>query len=329
MVLSSVGRRDYYEILGIAPGANTDSITDAFHRLARRYHPDRSKESDAEDRFKEITEAYSVLSDPGKRAEYDVAHMAEPYLSGRPGRNHFFTVGVGVDADGLSRVFLGARGGAASRTGSDIRLEVEIPLRAADSATQQVVEYTRLFPCAACQGRGARADTALRLCPVCGGTGHPLGTGWPGEIFGSCGTACERCDGTGMVVGQGCPTCGGGGQCPGRERLKVRIPAGVEDGTVLRVRGRGLGGMPGDRAGDLYLVVRMASDPDFLRCGPDLWHRESISVADAVLGVHRDIICLGQTIRLDVAAGHPTRDSTAPRQPRAASPSCRWCRRPR
>ena len=158
MVLSSVGRRDYYEILGIAPGANTDSITDAFHRLARRYHPDRSKESDAEDRFKEITEAYSVLSDPGKRAEYDVAHMAEPYSSGRPGRNHFFTVGVGVDADGLSRVFLGARDGAASRTGSDIRLEVEIPLRAAASATRT----------------GSRVHPPLSLCRL-PGPGRPGG----------------------------------------------------------------------------------------------------------------------------------------------------------
>ena len=107
----------------------------------------------------------------------------------------------------------------------------------------------------------------------------------------------------GWSLGRDVQPAEAGASAPGREWLKVRIPAGVEDGTVLRVRGRGLGGMPGDRAGDLYLVVRMVSDPDFLRCGPDLWHRESISVADALLGVHRDIICLGQTIRLDVPPG--------------------------
>ena len=304
MVLSPVGQRDYYEILGIPRDANADAITAAFHQLARRYHPDQSKESDAEDRFKEITEAYTVLSDPDKRAEYDAARIAEEYPFGQPGRNHSFTVGPSLDADVLNRLFLRRRGGARSRTGSDIRLEVEIPLGAVASATEQTVEYSRLFTCTACQGRGARAGTSLRLCPACGGSGQPLQTLRHDEATPTEDTACERCGGTGLVVDQECPTCGGGGLCPGREWLKVRIPPGVEDGTVLRVRGQGLPGpMPGDKMGDLYLVVRTAPDPDFVRSGPDLWHRESISVADAALGVHRDIVCLGQTIRIDVLPG--------------------------
>jgi molecular chaperone DnaJ len=278
MVLSPVGHRDYYEILGIPPESSAETITDAFHRLARRYHPDRSTELDAEERFKDITEAYSVLSDPAKRAEYDAARVAERYPS-RPARwSHFFTVGVGVDADGLNRVCLGATGGTPSSTASDLRLEVRIPSRAAASATEQVVEYSCLSPCAACHGRGARSGTALRLCPVCGGTGHQLRSEGPNEIFGSRGTACERCDGTGLVVGQRCPACGGGGLCPGREWLKVRIPAGVEDGAVLRVRGRGLPGpMPGDPSGDLYLVVRI---------GPD---RRSGRPQDALMGAVRPV----------------------------------------
>jgi DnaJ-class molecular chaperone len=139
MVLSPVGHRDYYRILKVPPESNAETITGAFRRLARRYHPDRSTESDAEERFKEITEAYSVLSDPVRRAGYDAARMAELYPSRPARRSHFFSVGAGMDADGLNRVCLGATGGTPSRTASDIRLEVEIPLRAAASATEQVV----------------------------------------------------------------------------------------------------------------------------------------------------------------------------------------------
>jgi molecular chaperone DnaJ len=311
MVVSPVEHRDYYEILGVPREATAETIKAAFHQLARRYHPDRSKEADAEERFEEISEAYSVLSDTGRRAEYDRSRpeptagerATDRFGSPRPGR--LFTFGLNLDGDRLMRPCAATEGGVDPfGRGPDIRLEIEIPLDSVAKGVEQTVEYSRLFSCPACGGGGTRPGSRLRLCAGCGGAGRvPAISRRPDSVVGPM-MACQQCGGTGLVIDDHCPDCSGSGMRPGREWLKVRIPPGIEDGTVLRVRGRGLPGRgPYGRLGDLYLVVRSAPDPGLVRSGADLWRREAIPVTDAVLGVRLDVTCLGQTFGLDVPPG--------------------------
>jgi molecular chaperone DnaJ len=300
MVLPSVEHPDYYEILGVPRNADAQAIKNAFHRLARRYHPDRSQEPGAEARFKEITEAYTVLSDPARRAEYDdgprdaLSDMRRADASRVPGHRRLFTFGLNPDDDFFIHTFINRRHmGDPAERGADIRLEVEVPLEAVAAGTEHTVDYSRLLSCPTCGGRGSRPGTFLRLCSTCGGVGR-LATR----------TTCQQCGGTGLVVDEVCPDCAGGGLRPGREWLRVRIPAGVEDGAVLRVRGRGMPGQARGAAwGDLYLTVRSAPDPHLVRRGADLWYRASIPVAEAVLGTHLEVACLGQVVMVEVPPG--------------------------
>jgi molecular chaperone DnaJ len=300
MVLPSVEHSDYYEILGVPRNADAQAIKNAFHRLARRYHPDRSQEPGAEGRFKEITEAYTVLSDPARRAEYDdgpgdvSSDMRRADASRAPRYRRPFTFGLNPDDELFIHTFINGRHvGDPAERGADIRLEVEVPLEAVAAGTEHTVDYRRLLSCPTCGGRGSRPGTSVRLCSMCGGAGRLTAR-----------TTCQPCGGTGLVVDEVCPDCAGGGLRPGREWLKVRIPAGVEDGTVLRVRGRGMPGRaPGADWGDLFLTVRSAPDPHLVRRGADLWYRASIPVAEAVLGTHLEVRCLGQVVMVEVPPG--------------------------
>jgi molecular chaperone DnaJ len=300
MVQPAVEHSDYYQILGVPRDADAEAIKNAFHRLARRYHPDRSRESGAEARFKEITEAYTVLSDSARRAEYDAGPCEPSSDIGRmdafrpPGHRRLFTFGLNLDEDPFIHAFINRRHvGDPAERGADIRVEVEVPLEAVATGTEHTVEYSRLFTCPTCGGHGSRRGTSLRLCPTCGGAGRLAAL-----------TTCYGCGGTGLVVDDVCPDCSGGGLRPGREWLKIRIPAGVEEGTVLRARGKGMPGqIPGAPWGDLYLIVRSAPDPHLVRSGADLWYRASLPVAEAVLGTHLEVACLGQTVTVEVPPG--------------------------
>jgi molecular chaperone DnaJ len=289
--------RDYYDVLGVPRDADEKRIKDAFRELALKYHPDRDKSPGAEERFKEIAEAYAVLSDPKKRAAYDArgfagvaGYSSEDLFGGIDFADLFRDLGFGLDLGGetlFDRFFRRRRAGPAR--GADIEVQLAVPLERIHRGGDEVVQYARPVACPACQGSGAAPGTRPRRCAECGGSGRKVVTrgGKRGETAVRLQqiSVCPACGGRGEIVDRLCPACGGRGEVQRAERLTVRVPAGAEEGMALRVPAHGLpseerGGVPGD----LYVIVRSAPDARFERDGADLWRSETIDVADAVLG---------------------------------------------
>ena len=309
-------RRDYYEVLGVARDASHKAIKDAFRSLAMKYHPDRNKAPDAEEKFKEIAEAYAVLSDPGKRAQYDhggfagVADFtAEDLFGGIDFGDIFGDMGFGFDfgAGGIfDRLFRHRRPGPAR--GQDLEVELRVPLERIDTGGEETLRYSRAVRCATCGGSGAKPGTEPRRCEACGGSGHRVISHDQKREKGSVRfqqvTLCPECDGRGTLIDHPCPDCQGRGQVEKEEALKVQIPAGIEEGTALRIRGHG---MPGETAsappGDLFVTVRSAPDARFERVGADLWRRETLEVVDAVLGTRLQVPTLTGEVEVRVPSG--------------------------
>jgi molecular chaperone DnaJ len=305
---STLSTRDYYEVLGVGRDADAEAIKAAFHRLARRYHPDRSSEPDAEERFKEVAEAYAVLSDPAKRAEYDAGGATSP--AGYTTEDLL----AGIDFHDLldlggalfGRLFnVQDGGGAAMPTrGADVRADLEVPLAAVATGTEAPVRFGRTQTCPTCRGSGAKPGTAPSLCGACRGSGRRTITGQRAKVLFRHMLTCEQCSGTGRVVLYRCPACSGRGNGPVQETITVKIPPGIEEGTVLRVRGRGQPSpIAGGSAGDLQIVVHSAPHPDFERRGADLWGRHTIPVTDAALGTNLTIASLQDTALVRIPAG--------------------------
>ena len=309
-------RRDYYEVLGVARDASHKAIKDAFRSLAMKYHPDRNKAPDAEEKFKEIAEAYAVLSDPGKRAQYDhggfagVADFtAEDLFGGIDFGDIFGDMGFGFDfgAGGIfDRLFRHRRPGPAR--GQDLEVELRVPLERIDTGGEETLRFSRTVRCATCAGSGAKPGTEPRRCEACGGSGHRVISHDQKREKGSVRfqqvTLCPECDGRGTLIDHPCPDCQGRGQVEKEEALKVQIPAGIEEGTALRIRGHG---MPGETAsappGDLFVTVRSAPDARFERVGADLWRRETLEVVDAVLGTRLQVPTLTGEVEVRVPSG--------------------------
>ena len=301
--------RDYYEVLGVPRDADGKAIKDAFRQLALKYHPDRNKEPGATDRFKEIAEAYAVLSDPKKRAEYDargyagVAGFSPEDLFGGINFEDIFG-GLGFDFGGPSvfdRLF---RRGAAPRQGESLEVTLTVPLERVLTGGEETVRVSRPAPCQACQGSGAKAGTKPRACAKCGGSGQLVRSQRKGGVSLQQITTCPECVGRGTIIDTPCPECGGKGQVARDESLTVRIPVGVEEGMVLRVPGHGLPGeKPGVPPGDLFVVVRTADDPRFERHGRDLYRVETVDIVDAVLGTSIDVPTLDGQVSVKVPAG--------------------------
>jgi molecular chaperone DnaJ len=283
-------KRDYYEVLGVPRDAKDKQIKDAFRRLALKYHPDRSNEPDAEERFKEIAEAYAVLSDPAKRAEYDAGGFAG--VAGFSPEDLFAGLdlsdllgGFGLGGAGLFEHLFGSRRPRRPARGADIEVPLVVPLATVLTGGHERVTIRRPGRCRACDGTGARAGTEPRRCPDCAATGQRRTTSRQGNVVVQQVTTCATCGGRGQVVDEPCPACGGRGTQDQKDTVKVTVPAGVEEGTALRIPGRGMPGPePGAAPGDAYVVVTSAADPRFLRRGRDLWHSEEIDAVDAVLG---------------------------------------------
>jgi molecular chaperone DnaJ len=285
-------QRDYYEVLGVPRDAEPAAIKDAFRRLALKYHPDRNKEPGAEERFKEIAEAYAVLSDPKKRRDYDAGGFAR--VAGLSPEDLF----GGIDLDDLLGGW-GLGGGLFDRffrrragppRGEDIEALLEVPLERVMGGGEETVRIRRPAACSACAGTGARAGTTPRRCERCQGTGQHVSRRQEGGVMFQQITPCAPCRGAGRIIDQPCPECGGRGEVEREETLTVKVPAGVEEGMVLRVAGHGLPSPePRGRPGDLLVVVRSAPDSRFERAGADLWRVESVPVAEAVLGVTREV----------------------------------------
>jgi molecular chaperone DnaJ len=292
---TTTAQRDYYEILGVPRDADEKTIKNAFRRLALKYHPDRSTEPDAEERFKQIAEAYAVLSDPRKRAEYD-AHgfpgvagfTPDDLWSGIDFGDIFEDLGFpGFDAGGgLFERLVGRRRGPPR--GVDIEVPLAVSLGRVATGGQETVTIRRPGPCPSCTGSGAKSGTSPRTCPACGGSGRRVTSRGRGGVVVQQVTACVSCGGTGVVIDEPCPSCRGRGQVERCDTVTVQIPPGIEEGTALRIPGYGAASPArGGTAGDAYVVVRTIPDPRFVRHGADLWHRVELTVPEAVLGATR------------------------------------------
>jgi len=311
-------QRDYYEVLGVSRDADAKAIKDAFRELALMYHPDRNKSPDAEARFKEIAEAYAILSDPKKRADYDTrgfagvaGFSAEDLFSGIDFGDIFGDMGFGFDLGGgglFDSLFRRHRRPAGPAKGSDLEVRLTIPLEKVNSGGDETVHFTRPMSCPTCHGTRAKPGTEPRKCEACNGSGQQVTTRQETKKKGSISfqqiTICPVCHGQGTFIDHPCETCRGRGEVEKDDNLKVTIPAGVDEGTALRIPGHGLpssdvGGQPGD----LYVIVRSKRDPRFERHGADLWRMETIEITDAVLGTKLKTPILNGSVEVTVPPG--------------------------
>lgn len=294
---------DYYEILGVARGASDDEIKRAYRALARKHHPDVAHDkSKAEHRFKEINEAYEVLSDPGKRAQYDRFGIAGNGASGMD-----FGFGTGAFGDIFDMFFGGVRAAQAQRAGpergADLRYDLEVTLEEVYAGATKEIVFDRLTACDTCKGSGAAPGTIVTACERCAGSGIVRTTRQTplGQIVTQ--SPCSRCGGEGHLVVQPCEDCSGRGRAEHETRLTVNVPAGVEGGSRLRVAGNGEGGTRGGPAGDLYVYFTVVPHSLFRRNGRETFVDIPISFPQAAMGATVQAPSLGGVVDIDVPAG--------------------------
>ncbi len=293
---------DYYEVLGVGRDADPETLKKAFRNQAIKYHPDRNPEPGAEDRFKLVNEAYTVLSDPKRRSLYDRFGHQAPGVG--PSSDPF---SGGVDAGNWRDIFGGdlfeelfgafMRRGAA-RHGSDVTVEVQLSLEEIAAGARKDVTYRRRVPCKTCDGSGARDGRAAK-CRTCGGAGQVRGN----RGFIPTLEACPGCLGTGREVVDPCPRCDGTGLLRQEVTIEVRIPSGVAAGHKLRLDGEGQLGRHGGQPGDLYVVIGVADHPLFERQGDDLLCEVPISFPQAALGTRVEVPTLDGKVRMKVPPG--------------------------
>lgn len=317
--------KDYYQTLGVAKGATADEIKKSYRKLARKYHPDANKgEAAAEERFKEISEAYDVLADAGRRKEYDDARAL--FGPGGPGGGFRMPGGAGpggsttydfgdlFGGDGTGTGGMGGLGdilggifgnraggrGTAPRRGADVESEVTLGFEDAVAGATVALRMASERPCTACHGTGGRGGALPRQCPACLGTGQTT-RNQGGFAFAE---PCRECRGRGMVVEDACPDCHGSGRAMGSRTINVRIPAGVRDGQRIRLKGRGAPGERGGPGGDLFVLVHVGAHRLFGRSGDNLTLTVPVTFAEAALGSDVRVPTLGGSpVTLKLAAG--------------------------
>jgi molecular chaperone DnaJ len=295
--------RDYYELLGVPRDADEGTIKKAFRRLARELHPDVSSEPETEIRFREVTEAYEVLSSSERRALYDRYGHAG-LRSGGFTPTHF-------DMGGLSDLFsaffgddvFGGGGRAAQQRGADLGAEITIDLVDAARGVKVDVPFEVAVPCKVCGGDGVEPGTEPLTCPRCEGTGrlHQVSRSVFGEFVRA--QACPDCRGRGQIIEHPCKECRGAGRVSESRTLAVDVPAGIHDGQRIRVSGEGHAGALGGRAGDVYVLVRVEPDPRFVREGNDIYSQVDLTIVEAALGRTITVETLDGTVDLELPAG--------------------------
>jgi len=303
-----VAQRDLYSVLGVDKKASPDEIKKAYRTLARKYHPDTNPDDkQAEERFKEISAAYDVLGDPDKRKQYDRGGLfggaGRPGGPGGPGG-----FDAGSFSDILSNLFGGAGGGAAGRTGTrgpraergrDLEAEVSIAFDQAIEGAQIPLTVPTSQMCGTCHGSGAKPGTSPKVCPRCQGRGIES----QGQGLFSISQPCSRCGGTGAIIEDPCPTCQGSGAVRTVKKYRVNIPAGVRDGSRVRLAGKGEPGRSGGPAGDLYVITRVSESPVFKRKGDHVEVEVPLTIPEAIRGAEVEVPTLGGRKKLRVPAG--------------------------
>ncbi|MFI0410518.1 molecular chaperone DnaJ [Actinomadura sp. 3N508] len=320
--------KDYYKVLGVAKTASQEEIKKSYRKLARKYHPDANKgDTDAEDRFKEVSEAYDVLSDDKRRKEYDAVRSMPGGFRGQQGGGFPFdlgdlfgqgsgggtgtqTGGAGERIGDLFGGLFGRSGGTRTtgtgtrraRRGADVETEVTLSFGRAMNGVTVPIKLTSEAACNGCRGTGAKAGTVPRVCPNCEGTGHET------RNLGSFGfqEPCKECHGRGLVVDDPCPICHGSGRATGTRTIQARIPAGVADGQKIRLKGKGAPGENGGPHGDLYVNIKVRPHPVFGRSGDNLTLTVPVTFPEAALGAEIRVPTFqGQPVTLKLPEGTP------------------------
>lgn len=298
-------KRDYYEVLGVPRTASEEELRRAFRRLARQYHPDVNKSDGAEAKFKEINEAYEVLSDPQKRRIYDqFGHAGLQGGSNGPGFTGFGGFGGFGDLGDIFETIFGATTRRGPTRGADLRYNLTLTFEEAVFGCEKELEFPRWEVCQTCRGSGARPGSEPVVCPVCRGSGEIRRV--QQTLFGQFVNVmtCDRCGGEGHVIADLCPTCRGERRVRGTRRLRVTIPAGVEDGQQVRLSGEGEASPNGGPPGNLYVVFSVREHPLFRRQGNDLHFDLVLNIAQAALGDRVEVPTLdGDSERLDIPPG--------------------------
>jgi molecular chaperone DnaJ len=299
--MNAAPKRDYYEVLGVQRGASPDEVKAAYRKLAFQWHPDKNPgNKEAEEKFKEASEAYAVLSDADKRARYD------QFGFGGVGANPFEGFGFSgasindIFGDIFGEIFGGGRGRrSAVNRGEDLRFNLEVGFEEAAFGTEAQVKIPRPRRCEECSGSGARKGTGPRACPTCGGTGEQRYT----QGFFSVSRPCAQCGGAGRVISDPCPKCRGRGKVEAEAMLTVKVPPGVDTGTRLRLSGEGEPGEHGGPSGDLFVVLHVREHPLFQREDSDILCEMPISFVEASLGASVDVPTLDGKLKMKIPQG--------------------------
>ncbi len=298
-------KRDYYEILGIERNATDEDIKKAFRRLAFKYHPDHNHDANSGEAFKEINEAYEVLSDRDKRAAYD--RYGHSGIESAWGRGF-----EGMDFGGFGDIFEAFFGGTTTSTrqgpqqGADQRANLTITFEEAAFGCEKNLKVVRIEHCSVCSGLGSRPGTSPVRCPDCNGTGQTRRV--QQSIFGRFTniTTCSRCHGAGSIITDACPQCKGSGKERVERNISVRVPAGVDNGSQIMMRGEGNSGSRGGPNGNLYITLSVKAHEFFTRNGDDIIYELPINIAQAALGEEVEVPCLVGKTKIKIPAGSQT-----------------------